>query len=138
MLTEVPGGQPLAMSASIWSTIKDINDSLQNVRNSAQNLASQDRTMQALTTIETLGVSKINDEGKSKEDKDAELLEKVEGLGWSKFVFEEIEWRLEDARADLISLAKQNSQWRSLIQTVFILLASISVGLVWIKLNNVA
>ena len=94
--------------------------------------------MQALTTIETLGVSKINDEGKSKEDKDAELLEKVEGLGWSKFVFEEIEWRLEDARADLISLAKQNSQWRSLIQTVFILLASISVGLVWIKLNNVA
>ena len=62
--------------------------------------------MQALEAIETLGMTQVNDQGKSKEDKDAELLEKVEGLGWSKFVFEEIEWRLEDARADLISLAK--------------------------------
>ena len=43
---------------------------------------------------------------KSQEEKDADLLEKVEGLSWSKFVFEEIEWRLEDARFELISLAK--------------------------------
>lgn len=74
----------------------------------------------------------------SQADKDYELLERVEGLGWSKYVFEEIEWRLEDARTDLINLAKQNSQWRSLIQTVLILLATISVGLVWVKLNSIA
>ena len=78
------------------------------------------------------------DPSKSQNEKDAELLEKVEGVSWSKFVFEEIEWRLDDARADLISLAKQNSQWRSLIQTMFILLATISVGMVWVKLNSVA
>lgn len=93
-----------------------------------------------MDAIEILGKAKANDESarKTNQEKDAELLEKVEGVGWSKFVFEEIEWRLEDARSDLISLAKQNSQWRSLIQTMFIIMATISVGLVWLKLNNVA
>jgi len=65
-------------------------------------------------------------------------LEKDSGVGWSKLVFEELEWRLEDARLELINVAKSNSQWRSIIQTVFILLATLSVGLVWIKLNSVS
>ena len=95
--------------------------------------------MQALQTIEELGKKKDKTgRGMSQEEKDYELLEKTEGLGWSKYVFEEIEWRLEEARTDLITLAKQNSQWRSLIQTFFIILATISVGMVWIKLNSVA
>lgn len=65
-------------------------------------------------------------------------MEKDSGVGWSKLVFEELEWRLEDARLELINVAKSNSQWRSIIQTVFILLATLSVGLVWIKLNSVS
>ena len=59
--------------------------------------------MEALMQIEELGLRQAKASIlKNQEEKDAELLEKVEGLGWSKFVFEEIEWRLEDARYDLI------------------------------------
>jgi len=65
-------------------------------------------------------------------------LETEEGIGWSKEVIDEIEWRLDDARKDLINVAKQNSQWRSLVQTVFIILATISVGLVWFKVNSIS
>ena len=65
-------------------------------------------------------------------------LEESEGIGWSQEVLEEIEWRLEDAKYDLIKLAKQNSQWRSVIQLVFIILATISMAMVWLKLNTVA
>ena len=43
---------------------------------------------------------------------------------------------MEDARKELINIAQQNSQWRSLIQAVFIILATILVGCVWLKLNN--
>ena len=138
-MTEVPGGQPLALPEPVWQTIADINTYLQDVRTNAQKLTTQEKTLQALAQIERLNQAQPKeDPSKSQHERDAELLEKVEGVGWSKFVFEEIEWRLEDARTDLISLAKQNSQWRSLIQTMFILMATISVGMVWVKLNSVA
>ena len=38
----------------------------------------------------------------------------------------------------MINVAQQNSQWRSIIQTFMIILATVSVLLVWLKLNNVA
>ena len=60
------------------------------------------------------------------------------GIDWSPLVFDELEIRLEDARAEMINVAKQNSQWRSIIQTFMIVLATISVLLVWLKLNSVA
>ena len=66
------------------------------------------------------------------------MLESVEGLSWSSLVFDELEWRIEDARDELVLQAKNNSQWRSLIQVFFIVLASVSVGLVWLKLSTVA
>ena len=93
--------------------------------------------MKTINQIESLNIAKKK-ETKSKEESDAELLEEHGGIGWSKLVFEEIEWRLGDARKELIDHAKSNSQWRSLIQTCFIIMATISVGLVWMKLNSVA
>ena len=66
------------------------------------------------------------------------MLEEVQGIGWSRLVFDEIEWRLEDARKELIKTAKDNSQWRSVVQLVFLILAVISLGMVWVKLNSVA
>ena len=75
---------------------------------------------------------------KTKAELDNELLENYEGIEWSNLVFEEIEWRLQDARHELITRAKSNSQWRSLVETIFIILATASMGLVWLKLNNVA
>ena len=92
--------------------------------------------LKTLSQIEML--KELDNGAKSQEEKDAELLESIEGIGWSKEVFNELDWRLEDAKTELVDLAKQNSQWRSIIQTVFIIMASLSVGLVWLKLNNVA
>ena len=66
------------------------------------------------------------------------MLESSQGLSWSNLVFDELEWRVEDARDELVVQARNNSQWRSLIQVIFIILATLSVGLVWLKLNNVA
>ena len=60
------------------------------------------------------------------------------GIDWSPLVFEELEIRLEDARAEMINVAKQNSQWRSLVQSIFIVLASISVLIVVFKANSIS
>jgi len=46
---------------------------------------------------------------------DAIYLEETAGIGWSPLVFEELERRLGDARLEMIDVAKQNSQWRSII-----------------------
>lgn len=80
---------------------------MQDLRSNVMKLKTQEKAMQALQTIEELGRKQDNiGQGKSQMEKDYELLEKTEGLGWSRYVFEEIEWRLEDARTDLITLAK--------------------------------
>ena len=48
-MTEVPGGQPLALPEPVWQTITDINTYLQDVRSNAQKLTTQDKTLQALS-----------------------------------------------------------------------------------------
>lgn len=90
--------------------------------------------MKALNMVEKLASA----DSKKGPKVEATALETEEGIGWSKEVIDEIEWRLDDARKDLINVAKQNSQWRSLVQTVFIILATISVGLVWYKVNSIS
>ena len=52
---------------------------------------------------------------KNDRDADAIYLEEAEGIGWSPLVFEELSRRLDDARMEMIDVAKQNSQWRSII-----------------------
>lgn len=34
------------------------------------------------------------------------MLESFEGIGWSREVFNELDWRLEEARLELVDLAK--------------------------------
>ena len=57
-MTEVPGGQPLALPEPVWQTIADINTYLQDVRTNAQKLTTQEKTLQALAQIERLNQKK--------------------------------------------------------------------------------
>ena len=110
------------------------------MRDQTYKLTRQEATVKTLKEIESLAVPKVKDYRiqKTQDQLDAELLEEIEGIGWSTEVFDEVERRIEHARRDLIKVAKQNSQWRSLIQSIFILLATFSVGLVWFKLYQIA
>ena len=55
MMTEVPGGQPLALPKAVFDNINGITTFLQEARNNAGRLAKQDKTMRALEAIESLG-----------------------------------------------------------------------------------
>ena len=62
----------------------------------------------------------------------------MEGDDWSKESFDVLKRYFAENREAFITSAKEASQWRSLIQTVFIILASVSVLVLWFKLNHVA
>ena len=85
--------------------MKDVETALMNVRTNASKLGKQaPNTVKVLENIEKLKMSQ--DEAKSALDKDAEQLESLMGVGWSREVFDELDWRLEDARSELINLAQ--------------------------------
>ena len=59
--------------------------------------------MKAITRIEEIAKEiESGSEVKNIEKKNNELLESVEGLSWSLLVFDELEWRIEDARDELV------------------------------------
>ena len=59
--------------------------------------------MKAITRIEEIAKEiESGSEVKNVEKKNNELLESVEGLSWSLLVFDELEWRIEDARDELV------------------------------------
>ena len=60
------------------------------------------------------------------------------GASWTKETFEVIESRFTENKMRFLDAAKENSQWRSVCQTCFVVLASLSVLLLWLKLNHVA
>ena len=102
-------------------------------------MTKNDKTLGAVEQIEALASIMESDKAnRTPEQKKSDQLEEIDGIGWSSLVFEEIEWRLDQARLDLIKVAKDNSQYRSFVQVIFILLGALSVAMVWIKLDRVA
>ena len=138
-LTEVPNQQPLGLPVTVLEVVNEVSKDLRDVQLNANKLRQQEKVVDTVKQIELLGSTLSKDKTrKNAEEQNEILLEEAQGISWSPLVFEELESRLEDARKEMIDVAKQNSQWRSIIQTFMIVLATFSVLLVWFKLNKVA
>ena len=84
--------------------LQDISSFLNDLKNNAVRLSKQQVALNIVNQIEKL--KDTQEASKSKEEKDADLLESIEGIGWSKEVFNELDWRMEDARKELINIAQ--------------------------------
>mmetsp|Transcript_7290 Transcript_7290/g.8737 ORF Transcript_7290/g.8737 Transcript_7290/m.8737 type:complete len:106 (+) Transcript_7290:1326-1643(+) len=105
------------MPMTIYGLLRDISTTLRDIQSDASLLRKQDGVVGVVRQIELLGdtLQKDNKTRKNPRDENAKVLEEAEGISWSPLVFEELERRLDDARVEMINVAQQNSQWRSII-----------------------